>query len=229
MSYTVMSDEILKEFDSKIYFAVTKIRNDRKRAERRTDVSCIIVLISVFLSSLLVTKPRFITKDGFSVTFNISDVYDELKESYTISYLHVLKPRIKYTSTSYIKRRSWLVILCLLCGDVPVNPGPVNLPNSVELNNILNQRGNHVFHQNIRGLFSKKPHLEVLFQRYKKVDIFTLSETHVDKSDVESLYKIPGFTFENRPRLSGDGGGVAAYISNNIKWERREDLENKNI
>ena len=33
MSYTVMSDEILKEFDSKIYFAVTKIRNDRKRAE----------------------------------------------------------------------------------------------------------------------------------------------------------------------------------------------------
>ena len=33
MIYTVMSDEILKEFDSKIYCAVTKIRNDRKRAE----------------------------------------------------------------------------------------------------------------------------------------------------------------------------------------------------
>ena len=33
MSYTVMSDEILKEFDSKIYFAVAKIRNDRKCAE----------------------------------------------------------------------------------------------------------------------------------------------------------------------------------------------------
>ena len=33
MSYTVMSDEILKEFDSKIYFTVTKIRNDCKRAE----------------------------------------------------------------------------------------------------------------------------------------------------------------------------------------------------
>ena len=31
MGYTVMSDEILKEFDSKIYYAVTKIRNDRKR------------------------------------------------------------------------------------------------------------------------------------------------------------------------------------------------------
>ena len=36
MSYTVMSDEILKEFDSKICFAVTKIRNDRKRAEINT-------------------------------------------------------------------------------------------------------------------------------------------------------------------------------------------------
>ena len=33
MSYTVMSDEILKELDSKIYYAITKIRNDRKRTE----------------------------------------------------------------------------------------------------------------------------------------------------------------------------------------------------
>ena len=33
MSYTVMSDEILKELDSKIYYAITKIHNDRKSAE----------------------------------------------------------------------------------------------------------------------------------------------------------------------------------------------------
>ena len=31
-----MSDEILKEFDSKIYYAVTKIQNDHKRAEVNT-------------------------------------------------------------------------------------------------------------------------------------------------------------------------------------------------
>ena len=36
MSYTVMSDEILKEFDSKIYYAVTEIWNDRKRVEINT-------------------------------------------------------------------------------------------------------------------------------------------------------------------------------------------------
>ena len=36
MSYTVMSDKILKEFDSKMYYEVTKIRNDRKRAEINT-------------------------------------------------------------------------------------------------------------------------------------------------------------------------------------------------
>ena len=36
MSYTVMSDKILKEFDSKMYYEVTKIRNDRKRAEIKT-------------------------------------------------------------------------------------------------------------------------------------------------------------------------------------------------
>ena len=33
MSYTVMSDEILKQFNSKIYYAVTKIRNGGKRSE----------------------------------------------------------------------------------------------------------------------------------------------------------------------------------------------------
>ena len=33
MSYTVMSDEILKELDSKIYYAITKIRNDHKHTE----------------------------------------------------------------------------------------------------------------------------------------------------------------------------------------------------
>ena len=33
MNYTIMSGEILKEFDSKLYYAVTKIRNDPKRAE----------------------------------------------------------------------------------------------------------------------------------------------------------------------------------------------------
>ena len=36
MSYTVMSDEILKVLDSKIYYAVTKIWNDRRRAEINT-------------------------------------------------------------------------------------------------------------------------------------------------------------------------------------------------
>ena len=36
MSYTVMTDEILKVLDSKIYFAVTNIRNVRKRVEINT-------------------------------------------------------------------------------------------------------------------------------------------------------------------------------------------------
>ena len=36
MSYTVMSNEVLKEFDRKIYYAVTKIQNDRKFAEINT-------------------------------------------------------------------------------------------------------------------------------------------------------------------------------------------------
>ena len=36
MSYTLMPDQILKMFGSKICYAVTKIRNDRKLAEINT-------------------------------------------------------------------------------------------------------------------------------------------------------------------------------------------------
>ena len=39
---------------------------------------------------------------------------------------------------------------------------------------------------------------------------------------------IPGYSFVNRPRKSGKGGGVAAYIGDGIVWDRRHDVKNEN-
>lgn len=72
-----------------------------------------------------------------------------------------------------------------------------------------------IVHQNIRGLQSN-------------FDIITLSETHLVNSafnDINNLYEIPNYTFIKRNRNRGQGGGVAIYIKNNVKWERRHDLE----
>ena len=43
------------------------------------------------------------------------------------------------------------------------------------------------------------------------------------------MYQIPGFQFIKRNRTTGKGGGVAVYISNNIKWKRKNNFENSNI
>ena len=42
-------------------------------------------------------------------------------------------------------------------------------------------------------------------------------------TESNDLYKINGFSFENKPRNSGKGGGVSVYVSDNIKYKRRKD------
>ena len=63
------------------------------------------------------------------------------------------------------------------------------------------------------------------------MDILTLSETHLEAHNelAEAACNIPGYSFISRPRKSGKGQGVAAYIFDDIVWDRRHDLENDNI
>ena len=62
------------------------------------------------------------------------------------------------------------------------------------------------------------------------MDVLTLNETHLQQGktdeDPEALYSIPGYLFVNKPRKSGKGGGVAAYISDKLTYNRRLNLEN---
>eukprot|EP00795_Rhopilema_esculentum_P009289 gene9289-16986_t len=125
--------------------------------------------------------------------------------------------------------QSFLCLLILMSGDIESCPGPYSrdIP---ALKQLLKQRGLAVFHQNVRGLFSNINLVSELFQSFSGIDILTLSETHIRKdSENNGLYDIPGYSFESRPRNSGKGGGVGAYISNKVPWDRREDLEDKEL
>ena len=73
--------------------------------------------------------------------------------------------------------------------------------------------------------------LTALFSGQKNI-ILTLSETHIESNsahDVDDLYQIPGFQLIKRNRTTGKGGGVVVYISDNIKWKRKNDFENSDI
>ena len=118
----------------------------------------------------------------------------------------------------------------MLCGDVHPCSGPVNDRYVPELSALLKERGMKIFHQNVRGLFSNKTYVQELLHNFGKgIDILTMSETHVCAEDAEPLFDIPGYDFVCKARLTGKGGGVAAYVSDSITWIRRNDLEDEVI
>ena len=66
----------------------------------------------------------------------------------------------------------------------------------------------HIFHQNVRGVLCNKDYVVELIDSFKKVQIFALTETHVNKDfDYDTLFEILGFNFLSKPRQNGSGGG----------------------
>ena len=119
-----------------------------------------------------------------------------------------------------------------MCGDVEPCPAPINRQDCSrsipELNSPLQKRGLKILRQNARGLFANMTYISETFESFSGIDILGLSETHIDHKHDEmppSLFDIPGYSFVSHPQPDGKGGGVAAYISESLRWDRREDLE----
>ena len=79
---------------------------------------------------------------------------------------------------------------------------------------LINNKGMKRFHQNVRGLFGNLGHVSKLLHSFPGIDILSLSETHVEAGleQEKAIYDLPGYTFVNRPRNHGKGGGVGTYI-----------------
>ena len=107
-------------------------------APKRTNVFSILSYFIIFFACFYVLKARHLTLDGISNTLDYIEFYDEIKDSFIYSFLHV---------SSYNHQNICLfTTLLLLCGNIETCPGPV------ALSELCKCRGLKLMHQNICGL-----------------------------------------------------------------------------
>ena len=59
----------------------------------------------------------------------------------------------------------------------------------------------------------------------KNLDILVITETFFSNTTPEELYTISGFDLLRKDRQTDNGGGIVAYINNELKFSHRTDLE----
>ena len=193
-------------------------------AALRVDVFFLLMMTMIIFSSFYVHKQAFVQPDGISITCWKEDL-GNIKETFLYSSLWANKNKNKICIK--ISGRSLWICLLLLCGDIEICPGPID-----SMSKLTMSRGVKILHQNIRGLLGNIWNLTTVFEKYKNIDILTVSETHINSgsySDNDYLYQIPGYSFEKRNRRNGRSGGICIYISHKFKWKRRLDLERDEI
>jgi hypothetical protein len=112
--------------------------------------------------------------------------------------------------------------------DIEVNPGPVTDFKSLSM-----------VHMNIQSLYmssiNNNPRVKLdevitTFAIDAEIDIITMSETWLHESISNNLIKIPGYREPYRnDRKDRRGGGVCAYVSDNVTCKRLKELEPPDI
>ena len=120
-----------------------------------------------------------------------------------------------------------LVLLLLLGGDIEVNPGP-HISNGLSL-----------VHMNIQSLYmssitgNPRVKLDEVVSTYavdREVDFICMSETWLHNQTNTDKILIPNYREPyRRDRNDRQGGGVCAYVSENIVSRRLDDLEPPDI
>ena len=99
-----------------------------------------------------------------------------------------------------------------------------------ELNKFLKGRGFKIFHQNVDGLLDKVEKVQLLLEEAKKnIHILGISEAHLNADILDNQASVQDYTFIRKDLAKRIWGGVGCYIRNDIRWQRRQDLEQKGI
>ena len=99
-----------------------------------------------------------------------------------------------------------------------------------ELSLLTSQRGLKFLHLNVNSLLPKVDELRLLLLRYKDIDFFSITETHLSSNISDDEIGIPGYTIYRLDRQAqSKGGGVLVYVRNCVSVSRRYDLESKSI
>src|SRR3989441_136361 len=187
------------------------------------------IFLHLFLSSIQL--PNNFTKFSFDhqpfsflsplfqpISFpSVSKSLDSIPFAYFFHFSYLKRP----SSTCFIScfhKRTSLVFLLLLAGDVEINPGPT--PSTFTTLNLS--------HFNIRSASSITPNLDkpALLREFlidHSIDVLTLSETwlSVDTPPPTLQSLTPqGYSIFNSPRTSGHGGGLATIYRSFLKFSK---------
>ena len=203
-------------------------------ATQKKMVACSSALFTllIFVLNLQVKRSSFVDSDFIGLTL-LGKQIDEVDHGETFICSSLFQARGgKFCFRIRSSRQSFFNILILMWGDVQSCPGPGNCTRTIqEMDSLTKTRGIKLFHQNARGLIGNYGHFAELLQSFPGMHILSLSETHIEarSNQEDGVYDISGYSFISRPRKSGKGGGVGAYILDGISWDRRGDLENVNV
>ncbi len=90
-----------------------------------------------------------------------------------------------------------------------------------EFQSFVKARGLKIFNQNVCGLVRVLDHIKILLHKFKEIDIFGVSESHLNsKIDNEEL-KIPGYEIDRLDRNNGTGGGAAVYFRDHLPSDKK--------
>lgn len=92
-----------------------------------------------------------------------------------------------------------------------------------EFKQTLSCRGLKIAHQNICGLENNITEVQEFISTHNEMDIFSLSETHLQNDSCVDTFFIDGYDFLRKFRSEGLGGGVGLYIKNNIMYTHRNN------
>lgn len=97
----------------------------------------------------------------------------------------------------------------------------------------LPNKGLRIGHWNVNHLTSSKFDQLKMFLKNKdgtsQIDVLWLNETFLKPSIPDSLYSVPGFTILRRDWRMKNGGGVLAFINDELYAIRRMHLEDSNL
>ena len=93
----------------------------------------------------------------------------------------------------------------------------------------LVKRGLRIANLNIRHILPKIDEIKYMLNGKRSVDVLGICETFLKDDIDDNQLMIDGFSIERRDRKEKGGGGVLVYISNNLPFERRRDLETSGI
>ena len=131
-------------------------------------------------------------------------------------------PLTAMPSSLTLKIISYIFSFCiLLAGDIATNPGPSIIPNTNVC--LLNSNTDMVMHFNCRSLLPKVDEPRAAMKSVKPLFIAT-TETWLNNGISNTEVDINGYCIERHDRNSR-GGGVAIYIKDGLKYERKLQLE----